>query len=383
MKIALYYPWVYLRSGVERMILELIQRSRHEWVVFTNHYYPEQTYPEFMELPIVELTKIPVDRGYASVGKAAYEILTQKVELSDYDALVVSSEGLGDLVTFRNHDIPVVCYCHTPLKIIHDKFARGRYLAENRKMALPFLFFSTIFKIADRMAWTHYRHVFCNSQEVRNRIISARLAPPENVEVLSPGLDVMKMTPSWEYQKYFLVVGRIKWWKNIDLAIESFLEFKRRYPLHADFELHITGLVEKGSEEYFRKLKRLAGDRKDILFHRGPTEEEIMSDYRSCYCLLFPSLNEDWGMTPLEAMGFGKPVVAVNQGGPAESIIDGETGFLVPPNPARFAEAMARLADDPGLARNLGEAGNAHVQQYDWGHFVDRFDTYLDSLEMK
>ena len=383
MRIALYYPWVYLRSGVERMILELVSRSRHDWTIFTSHFFPDQTYPEYRRLKIVELSRVPVSRGYSAVGKAALTIMKQKIDVASFNAMVVSSEGLGDFITFRNHGVPVICYCHTPLKIIHDPFVRRRYLSENPRMRTPFLLYSHTFGFFDRLAWKHYQHVFCNSQEVRNRILKAGLAPADRVEVLSPGLDVSCMVPSWEYQRYFVVVGRIKWWKNLELAIEAFHEFKRRYPEFDDFKLRITGLVEAGSEDYLLELKRIAGSRGDVIFERDPTEAELISAYRSSYCLLFPSLNEDWGMTPLEAMGFGKPVIAVKQGGPTESIIDGKTGFLVPPEPGAFAAAMARLAGDPELTRRLGEAGVENVQQYDWDHFVERFDSYLDSMNGK
>jgi len=379
-KIAIYYPWVYLRSGVERMILELARRSEHDWTVFTSHYYPKQTFPEFRELNIVELSKVSVKRGYSAVGNAALTILRQKIDLDSYDAMVVSSEGVGDFITFRNHSVPVVCYCHTPLKVIHDSFIRRKYLNENPRMKIPFTLYSEAFKIVDKFAWRYYRYVFCNSDEVRNRILRARLAPAERVEVLHPGLDVDVMQPSWDYQKYFVVVGRIKWWKNIELAIQAFREFKRRYPAFSDFRLHITGQVEKGSEEYLKMLQSIAGDAGDITFKRDPTDEELMHAYRSCYCLLFPSLNEDWGMTLLEAMGFGKPVIAVNQGGPRESVIDGITGYLVAPEASAFADAMARLAGDSELTRWLGEAGVSHVKQYDWSRFVARFDSYLRTL---
>ncbi len=246
-------------------------------------------------------------------------------------------------------------------------------------MRIPFLAFSGTFKFFDRLAWRHYQYVFCNSEEVRRRILAAGLAPPEKVEVLSPGLDVETMKPTWEYRKYFVVVGRVKWWKNLELAVDSFIEFKRRHPEHAEFELHITGLVEPGSETYFRKLQRMAAGRGDIVFLRDPTETELLAAYASSYGLVFPSLNEDWGMTPLEAMGFGKPVIAVRQGGPTESIVDGKTGILVPPEPGAFAAAMAKLADDSALVRKMGEAGTAHVQKYDWNNFVRRMDDYLDA----
>lgn len=381
MKIALYYPWVYLRSGVERMIVELVSRSRHDWVIYTSHYYPEQTFPEFKKLNIVELSKVSVSRGYSAVGGAAITILNQKIDLAEYDALVVSSEGLGDFITFRNHSIPVICYCHTPLKVIHDEFIRQKYLKENPRSRPLFFIFSSAFKFFDRLAWKHYQYVFCNSNEVKNRILKAELAPADKVEILSPGLDVSRMIPSGVYQKYFVVVGRIKWWKNLELAIESFKEFKRGYPEYSDFELHIAGLVEAGSESYYTKLVELADGDPSIVFQRDADEEALMEAYRSSYCLLLPSLNEDWGMTVLEAMGFGKPVIAVGQGGPAESIVDGETGFLVEPRPEAFAEAMAKLASDPDLTRRFGEAGSKVVKKYDWSHFVERFDSYLDSLK--
>lgn len=383
MKVALYYPWVYLRSGVERMIVELVSRSEHEWTIFTSHFDPEQTFPEFRKLKVVELSDVSVNRDYSDVRNAAITILRQKINLSDFDALVVSSEGIGDLITFRNHSIPVICYCHTPLKIIHDPFVRRKYLNENPRMKMPFYFFSEVFKFFDRIAWRYYDYVLCNSDEVRRRIIMAHLAPAEKVEVLSPGLDVAYMRPSWKYEKRFVVVGRIKWWKNIELTIMAFREFKRKYPEFADFRLLITGQVESGSEAYLSMLKTLAGSGDDIIFQRNPTEAELMETYRSCYCLLFPSLNEDWGMTPLEAMGTGKPVIAVNQGGPKESVLDGETGYLVPPEPSAFAEAMARLAADPELTEKLGHAGLERVRRYDWSHFVKRFDACLDSLPLR
>lgn len=361
-------------------MLELVRRSRHDWVIFTSHYYPDQTFPEFKEVDIVELSRVSVNRRYSAVSNAAVKILRQKIDLSGFDAMVVSSEGLGDFITFRNHSIPVICYCHTPLKVVHDRFARRRYLENHRLMAPAFYSFAAVFKVVDHLAWRYYDHTFCNSEEVRQRIINARLAPPERIEVLPPGLDTGRMRPTWDYQKYFVVVGRIKWWKNLELAVDAFIWFKRRHPEYDDFELQIVGLVEPRSEEYFQKLQGMVDGRNDVVFKRDPTEEELLAAYRSSYALLFPSLNEDWGMVPLEAMGFGKPVIAVGQGGPAESIEDGRTGFLVQPEPDAFAAAMARLAGDPPLLRRMGEAAADSVRKYDWDRFVERFDAYLDSL---
>ena len=78
--------------------------------------------------------------------------------------------------------------------------------------------------------------------------------------------------------------------------------------------------------------------------------------------LVLPSLFEGLGVAALEGMASGKPVVATRVGGLAESIIDGETGFLVPPrNGAALADAIERIVADPSMARVMGQKGIARV----------------------
>ncbi len=71
---------------------------------------------------------------------------------------------------------------------------------------------------------------------------------------------------------------------------------------------------------------------------------------------------EGYGMVNIEAMACGRPVVSTNQGGPAETIREGETGFLVPPgDPAALAERVIRLLRDPASRQRMGRAGRARV----------------------
>ena len=63
MRFALYHPWVYLTSGLERTLLELFRRSRHDWVLYTHRYQPETTYPELADFDVVELAPRVSVRG--------------------------------------------------------------------------------------------------------------------------------------------------------------------------------------------------------------------------------------------------------------------------------------------------------------------------------
>ena len=355
------------------------RKSRHDWTIFTSHFDPEGTFSEFKGKNIVELKKIPVERSYLSVLKAATTIMLQKIDMSRYDALYVHSEGLGDFITFRNHAKPVICFCHTPLKVIHDPSACRAYLKNNRFKKPVFYLVSLIFNFIDRLAWKNYHHIFCVSREVQNRVLKAKLAQSRDMEVIYRGVDTQSIQPVWKYENYFLHPTRIKWWKNVELSIEAFKEFQERSGFNG-FKLIIAGQVDKGSKAYYQKIIDMCSVNPGIEIIKDPSEDNLAQLYKDCCAVLNTTLNEDWGLVPLEAMAYGKPVIAVNQGGPKESILHNKTGFLVEPTVKGFAEVMTLLANDKGLVLNIGKEARAHSLKYDWSNFINHIDEYLDSL---
>lgn len=170
MHIAVYYPWVYLTSGVERVILETYRRSKHEHTIFTNYFEKDNTYPEFKYLNVIALPQISVKRTIQSVLRAAMTIAVQRVSFDSFDALIVHCDGLGDLILARSLKIPSVCFCHTPLRAVFDGYYRQRVLDRYTGVTrLAFYVFSACFKAVDRRLWACYQHVFFNSQETFKR----------------------------------------------------------------------------------------------------------------------------------------------------------------------------------------------------------------------
>jgi glycosyltransferase involved in cell wall biosynthesis len=381
MRIACYYPWVYLRSGVERTILETCLRSRHEYTILTNHFEPENTYPEFKDLQVVELDYVSVDRKIGSVLKAATVVGRQKLDLSSYDLLVVHCDGLGSLILNRKLGIPAVCVCHTPMRPVYDPHYRARVLERSRGLRrLGFHLFSSTFRSVDRFMWSRYKYVFFASDEGRTRAERGGLlnTMESRYEVLHTGIDTMALQPSGCFEHYFLVSGRIMWTKNIELAVRAFVRFKSLSPSFKDFRLVIAGMVDRKSEEYLKELRALAEGRDDIEFVITPSDPELRELYARCFAVLFTPFNEDWGLVPLEANACGKPVIACDRGGPRESQRHGETGFLVDADPETFAQAMALLASDPDLVRRVGAQSREHSLKYDWSYFVQRMDDVLE-----
>ncbi len=379
-RIALYYPWVYLTSGAERTLVEIVRRSRHEVTIFTNEFRPESTFPELSGMDVRLLDRVPVERSVGAVGKAAVKILRQKVDLSSFDALLVMCEGLGDLMTLRHRDIPAFCLCLTPLRIAFDPVYRRQFFAQRSawKRAVVGMG-SAAFRTVDRLAWRRYRRVFPISREVEGRILAGRLAPPERMRVLNPGIDLSAFKPSPQADRTFFVPGRIMWTKNLELAIESFQLFRQEVEDKAGWRLVIAGIVDEKSQPYLDKLRTLAGDDAAIEFVIHPSDEEMLALYRECFATLFTAFNEDWGLVVIEAMASAKPVVAAKRGGPLEIVDDGQDGLLAQPEPRAFADAMLRLTREPELLERLRSQGPVGAARFGWEPFVEALDEAIES----
>lgn len=381
MRIALYYPWIYLTSGAERTILELSGRSRHTWTLFTSHFAPEQTFPGFADRNVVDLGGMSVERKMGSVSAAGLRALTLDLPLRDYDALVVVCEGIGDLILFRNSSVPAFCICLTPLRLAFDNAYRDHAVVPQPWLKRTIIRAgAAAFRILDRQAWKRYRKIFFISEEARRRAVAGRLPQAESAEVLHVGLGFEPPAPSDRFDRYFLIPGRIMWTKNIELGIAAFRLFRESNPEFADFRLVIAGIVDRKSESYFKVLKQKADGDANIEFINFPSDEELAQLYRNAYTILFTPFNEDWGIVPLEAMAFGKPVVAVNRGGPQESIQHGIQGFLEEPAPSAFSARMAQLASDPALVRRMGRSGHQHSRLFSWERFTQRIDDEIEAL---
>ncbi len=378
--IALYYPWLYLTSGAERTIIEIARRSRHRIVIFTNKYQPEATYPELREMDVRVLRQVPVDRSLKSVAVAASRILRQKVDLSGFDALLIVCEGLGDLMTLRHRKIPAFCLCLTPLRIVFDPVYRAVYLGRRGRLhGAAVRLGSLLYRWLDRRAWRRYRRAFLISEEVRRRVLAGKLARPEKLGVLHPGVDLTAYTPAADAERILFVPGRIMWTKNLELAIEAFRHFRAGVDEPESWRLRIAGIVDRKSEPYLERLQELAQGDPAIEFGIHLSDEEMRAGYRRSFATLFTAFNEDWGLVLIEAMASGKPVVAVDRGGPREIVRHGHDGLLAPGDPERFAAALLRLVREPELRRRLAANAPASAARFGWDGFVERLDSAIEA----
>jgi glycosyltransferase involved in cell wall biosynthesis len=128
--------------------------------------------------------------------------------------------------------------------------------------------------------------------------------------------------------------------------------------------------------DFLRAVAAEAGVAEIVAFEPWLTEAELHELIAGCRLLVYPSIEEPFGLVPIEAMAHGRPVVASIRGGTRESVVPGVTGLLTDAlDPAAMADAMLALWNDPSRCDQLGAAGrNRYLDHFTLDHFVERFE---------
>ena len=186
----------------------------------------------------------------------------------------------------------------------------------------------------------------------------------------------------------FLSINRYELKKNIKLALHAMNELKAM--LNDDLEgieMVIAGGYDDRVPENYKCYHQLVNlveslDLKDhVKFHKSISSNTKLELIRSSTCLLYTPSNEHFGIVPLEAMHFGLPVIAVNNGGPKETVVNGETGFLVNEDAALFAEKMLLFVENKALKKTLGKAAHKRVvEKFSFASFTEKVDNIVCEL---
>jgi len=160
-----------------------------------------------------------------------------------------------------------------------------------------------------------------------------------------------------------LAVGRLEEQKGFDVAIEA---LARLQPVHAAVQLVVVGRGSQRAALQERAARAGVGPRVEFVDHLAA--DEIRSAMRAASVVLVPSRSmEGFSLVALEAGWSGRPVIASSVGGLPETVRDGVTGIVVPPDdPGALAAAIERLLGDPASATAMGRAG--------WRRARDKFD---------
>ena len=294
-------------------------------------------------------------------------IAVEFFDLSAYD-LVISDTSSFAKGVITKPDCLHICYCHTPTRYLwsdtHEYLNELKYNKWLKKII--WLVLNRV-RLWDRAAADRVDFFIANSVTVQKRIRkyyrrdSVVIYPPVETEKFSL---ISPAEKTGRPEKYFLAGCRLAPYKRLDIVVEAFKN------LGADYRLKIFG---DGVD--MARLMTLAGGAKNIEFLGRVTEEEKARLYRGAEAFINPQ-EEDFGITAVESMASGRPVIAYRKGGATETIIEGKTGVFFD---IQTSEVLAGVIGNFKGENFNPEEIRASIERYSVENFKRQMNEFIAS----
>lgn len=357
-KIAIFHNYMDNIGGAEMVVLTLARE------LCADVYAPAADQEHIHKMGFEDMKVKLVGSGSLPMNAPARQQLALRalrhVDISDkYDFFIIAGDWAISAAV--NHK-PNLWYVHSPIREIWDLY---EYAREN---IVPGGLIPNLNKYLFDV-WVHYnrflnkkyvRHaqrLVCNSENTKQRV--KKYLGREAV-VIHPPVDTSK----FYFEKtgdYWLSVNRLLAHKRVDVQMDAF----RYIP---DEKLIVVGTYEKADHfmEYKKHIERMKPPNVTILSHVGA--DELRRLYANCKGFVTTARDEDFGLTAVEAMASGKPVIAPNEGGYRETVLDGVTGTLIDDiDSGKLAQAVRELGENPG---RYTEACLARAREFDTDVFI-------------
>lgn len=310
-RVAIVHDWLTNLGGAERVVLAMHQ-AFPEAPIFTS-VYNQKSLPQFAKLDVQTsfLQHWPMATKRHQLYPTLRQLAFESFDWHGYDVVITSSTAEAKGIVTPT-EVLHISYINTPTRyywIDYEGYlAQPGYGLLNPVVRAVLPRWIGNLKRWDFAAAQRADLVISNSANVARRVKqyyqrdSRVLFPPVDVH----RFDQAKATPG----DYFLVVSRLIPYKKIDLVVEAFNQLGDR-------------LVVVGAGSELARLQSMA--QSNIEFVGPLPDDEVTKLYLGCRAFVFPT-EEDFGITPLEAMACGKPAVAYGRGGAQETVVDGETG---------------------------------------------------------
>jgi glycosyltransferase involved in cell wall biosynthesis len=298
MRAAIVHYWLLNMRGGEK-VLEALCRLLPDADIFTLFYEPERISTTIRSHRITPSFLQPLRRYHRSL-LPLMPMALETFDLRGYDLIVSSESGPAKGVIVPS-DARHVCYCHTPMRYLWDLYPayRNEWTQSRIKRALMTPI-ANYLRLWDYASSARVDEFVANSEHVRRRIWKTYR---RDAQVIFPpvAVETFYSKPSADYD---LIVSELVAYKRIDTAVRVFSQSGRKLKIAGD-----------GPE--FAALKRLAAP--NIEFCGRVADTDLRELYARCRAFVMPG-EEDFGITAVEALASGKPVIALARGGALETV---------------------------------------------------------------
>ena len=358
MKVALVHDHLAQEGGAEK-VLEVLHEMFPQAPIYTLIYDRDRLSKHYRAKDIRTsfLQKLPLGVKKYQWYLPLMPFATESYDLSQYDLVISNSSAFAKGVITSPETLHI-CYCHTPTRYLwtdtHSYVAELKYPQFVKKFIPKVL---SRIRIWDRLAADRPDAFVANSRTVQERI---KKYYRRNSEVVYPPVELSRFKPKEKPGgEYFLAGGRLVPYKRFDLTIKAFNRL--------GMTLKIFGI---GPD--FERLKKMA--RKNIEFLGYVSNEERSQLYQGARAFINPQV-EDFGITSIEAMASGTPVIAYAHSGALETVVEDVTGhFFHEQRWEEIADKVIRLKDEHFDPIRIHQ----HAQRFGENSFKQRLENFIN-----
>ena len=309
MKIAIVHDWLVTDAGAEKVLRAIIDIYSDADIFSLVDFLSDKDRISVLNGKFANtsfIQKLPSAkkqfRNYLPLFPKAIESLN----LEEYDLIISSSWAVAKGIKKSKNQIHI-CYCHTPVRYAWDLYDE---YTSSLKQPKKFLVEQTLKYTQkwDIKSLNRVDYFIANSQFVENRI--AKTYNRDSV-VIYPPVNTDKFVLEEQKEDFYLTACRLVPYKKTKLIVEAFNEMKDKK------------LLVIGDGEEYESIKKIAKGNITLLGYQE--FEEMIKYMQKAKAFLYAAV-EDFGIVPIEAMSCGTPVIALNDGGTAETVTDGVTG---------------------------------------------------------
>lgn len=322
MKVAIVHDYIKEYGGAER-VLETLLEIYPQADVYTSIYAPgflgphKERFKKY-NIKTTFLNYIPFRHKLISPLRLLSPLAFSSINLSAYDVVIVSQTGAYFPNLIKKKGALQICYTHTPPRYLYG-YKTARDWKKNKFFAVIAESANYFLRKIDFNSAKNVDFFIANSEEVAGRI---RKFYGRDSVVIYPPVDIKNQESGIRNhgkKDYYLTGGRLARAKGIDVIVKAFNNNGKK--------LKIFGKGFAGFEE---ELKNIAN--KNIEFVGEVTDGDKLELMKEAKAFVFASYDEDFGITPVESMSVGTPVIAYKSGGVKETVLNGETGLFFDEN---------------------------------------------------